>query len=141
MVEHESIQCALAREQPGVLEHVSLQHAEAREQPANQGSEEHFSSISNDAMIINEDCNNDSANVSPSTVNRVQDDNIVNATQGGSEAVELQFRGDNQSTTRDSNIAFVHNGGQTDTIRVMFLSQQQSTASRNSSYGMIESLN
>ena len=62
----------------------------------------------------NEDCNNGSANVSLSTVNRVQDDNIVNATQGGSEAEELKCRGDNQITTRDSNIAFVHNGGKTD---------------------------
>jgi hypothetical protein len=53
---------------------------------ANQGSEEHFSSVSDDAMIVNEDCNNGSANVSPSTVDRVQDDNIVNATHGGSEA-------------------------------------------------------
>ena len=53
---------------------------------ANQGSEENFTSISNDAMIINKDCNNGSANVSPSIVNRVQDDKIANATQGGSEA-------------------------------------------------------
>ena len=53
---------------------------------ANQGSEEHFTRGSDDAMIINENCSNGSAYVSPSTVNRVQDDNIVNATQGGSEA-------------------------------------------------------
>ena len=52
--------------------------------------------------------------MSPSTVNCVQDDNIVNATQGGSEAEELQCTGDHQITTRDSNEAFVHNGGQTD---------------------------
>ena len=54
MVEHDSIQRAMAREQPGVLEHKSIQHATAREQPANQGSEEHFTSISHDAIIINE---------------------------------------------------------------------------------------
>jgi hypothetical protein len=47
---------------------------------ANRGREEHFTSVSNDAMIINEDCNIDSANVSPSTVNHVQDDKIINAT-------------------------------------------------------------
>ena len=63
-------------------------------------------------MIINEDCNNGSGNVSPSRVNRVQDDTIVNATQGGNEAEELQCRGDHQITTRDSNEAFLHNGGQ-----------------------------
>ena len=43
-----------------------------------------------DAIIVNDDSNNSSANVSPSTVNRVQYDNIVNATQGGSEAEDLQ---------------------------------------------------
>ena len=56
---------------------------------ANQGSEEHFTCGSDDAMIINEHCSNDSAYVSPSTVNQVQDDNIVNATQEGSEAETL----------------------------------------------------
>ena len=70
---------------------------------ANQGSKEHFSSVGNYAMIVNEDCNNGSANVSPSTVNRVQDDNIDNATQGGSEAEYLQCRGDHQITTKDCN--------------------------------------
>ena len=69
----------------------------------NKGSAEHFTCIGNDAMIVNEDCNNGSANVSPSTVNHVQDDNIVNATQGGSEAEDLQCRGDHQITTKDSN--------------------------------------
>jgi hypothetical protein len=69
----------------------------------NQGSEENFTRGSNDAMIINENCSNGSAYVSPSTVNRVQDDNIVNATQGGSEAETLQCRGDHQITTKDSN--------------------------------------
>ena len=73
-----------------------------------------FTSVCNDAMIINEDCNNGSGNVSPSRVNRVQDDTIVNATQGGNEAEELQCRGDHLITTRDSNEAFVHNEGHTD---------------------------
>ena len=82
---------------------------------ANQGSEEHFTRGSNDAMIVNENCSNGSAYVSPSTVNRVQDDNIVNATQGGSEAETLQCRGYHQITTR---IAI--------------------TTSNNSSYGMIK---
>ena len=105
VLKHESIQCATAREHPGVVEHESIQRTSAREQTdnylllskrdidvANHGSDKHYSSISNDGMIINEDCNNGSANVSASTVNRVQDDNIVNATQGGSEAEELQCR-------------------------------------------------
>ena len=70
---------------------------------ANQGSEELFTCGSNDALIINENCSNGSAYVSPSTVNRVQDDNIVNATQGGSEAETLQCRGDHQITAKDSN--------------------------------------
>ena len=48
---------------------------------ANQGSGGHNTSIgSANAMIINEDCNNDNANVSPSTLNRVQGGNVVNAT-------------------------------------------------------------
>ena len=47
---------------------------------ANQGSGGYNTSVGSDAMIINEDCNNDYANVSPSTVNRVQDGNVVNAT-------------------------------------------------------------
>ncbi len=33
MIEHESLQRAAAREQPGVLEHESIQRAAAREQP------------------------------------------------------------------------------------------------------------
>ena len=57
----------------------------------------------NDAMIVNDDINNGSANVSPSTAKHVQDDNIVNAAQRGSEAEELQCRGYHQITIRDSN--------------------------------------
>ena len=53
-------------------------------------------------MIINENCSNGSAYVPPSTVNWVQDDNIVNETQGGSEAETLQCRGDHQTTKMDS---------------------------------------
>ena len=68
----------------------------------NQGSEEHLSSIGDDTMIVNEDCNYGSANVSPSTVHRVQDEIIVNAAQGGSEAEDLQCRGGHQITTKDS---------------------------------------
>ena len=70
---------------------------------ANQGSEELVTYGSDDAMIINENCSNGSAYVSPSTVNRVQDDNTVNAPQGESEAETLQCRGDHQITTKDSN--------------------------------------
>ena len=57
---------------------------------AYQGSREHDTSIRNNAMIINKDCNNGSAYVSLSTVNCVQDDNVVSATQGESEGEELQ---------------------------------------------------
>ena len=82
---------------------------------ANQGCGGHNTSVGiADVMIINKDCNNDNANVSPSTVNRVQDGNVVNATQKGTKAEELQCRGDNQITTRDSNEAFVHNEEHTD---------------------------
>ena len=121
------------QEHPGLVEHESIQGTKAREQTdnylplnigdsdvENQGSEDHFTSISNDAMIINKNCNNGSANGSPSTVNRVQYDNIVNSNQGGSEAGGLKCRRDHQIMTSDRNEIFLHNEGQTDNHPSLF---------------------
>ena len=78
--------------------------------------------------------------MSPSTVNRVQDDNIVNATQRGSEAEDLQCRGDHQITAKDSNYYQQQLKLRDDKIKELerMLYEQQQLQSRDEKIRMLE---